>query len=134
MPAADPDAIDMRKIRYLASFLAPPDAVQGHQNTLGRPQDPPAVQFQAYVSIEGQEGLELLVAEQKQAHAVYLISTRWSLKALGLKPSWQMTVSWPGATSGAPATTRTFELQEPPRDMTGGRRKLWFKVKERVSG
>ena len=125
----DPDEIKAGKLRYLATFLEPPGATQ-NQNTFGRPQDAPAAALQAYVSLEGVDGLELISAEQLQVHVVYVVTCRWSPRVLAVRAGWEMTINWPLQPTGSSVVTRTFELKEPPQDKTGRRRRLTFKVVE----
>jgi hypothetical protein len=123
----DPDQIEAGKLRYLATFNAPPEGTHD-QNSYGRSEDAPKKQFQAWVGLEEHAGVEFVSADQVQANVVYLVTMRWGLLALALRASWQLVINWPGP--GTAPVTRTFELQEPPRDPTGRRRKLTFRVKE----
>jgi hypothetical protein len=123
----DRDAIEAGKLRYLATFNAPPGGTH-NQDSYGVSQDTPQKEFTAYVQLEAHDGVELVSAEQVQANVVYLVTMRWGLLALALRASWQVTINWPGP--GTAPVTRTFELQEPPKDPGGRRRKLTFRVKE----
>ncbi len=127
MPATsstDPDRIEAGKLRYLAGFLEPPGPTE-NQDTYGQTLDKPAPVFQAWVSLEAEQGIELVTGMQFQANVTYVVTMRWFQQAMNLRASWEMTLPWPTV-----KTPRTFELLEPPRDLSGRRKKLTFRVKE----
>ena len=133
MPLPDPDKIEAGKLRYLASFYQPAASTAAPVDTFGHSTAPPTPVFQAYVSLEAEQGLELVTGDQVQAHVTYMVEMRWSPTALNLRKSWQMTLTWPQLNlplQGQTPTVRTFELLEPARDPPGRRRKLVFRVVE----